>query len=129
MNWRERRSVSCGALLVHARKTRSSRLAADAAISKNPLIVNFDQCAITFVKEGDIAITGSQAKPIDSRSNYSSGGGFSIRGFLIYDFEIPEDETELQLLANFTATCRRTRDTYAPRLTNCVQPNCDRVPT
>ena len=44
---------------------------------------------------------------------------------LIYDFEIPEDETELRLVANFTATCHRTRNTYAPRLTNCLQPNCD----
>ena len=45
---------------------------------ENSLINDFDQCAITLVKEGGIALTGSQAKPTDSRSNYSSGGGFSI---------------------------------------------------
>lgn len=45
----------------------------------------------------------SQAKPIDWHSNYSSGGGSSIREFLIYDFEIPEDETELRAFGEFCA--------------------------
>jgi hypothetical protein len=67
-----------------ARASSPARFPNASTLANDPLVALLFFCHRT-----------SQAKPIDWHSNYSSGGGSSIRGFLIYDFEIPEDENRV----------------------------------